>query len=284
LITYKFKILSLIALIQFQIATAGNDDIQSRFHREIQRKGEKELKVKITGGAGVFYIIPGSEDKIAIIDGYSDKTTWKNPVTISYFVEGDIGYLEFETTRVSSSKDAGNEKWYIKLCKGIPTTLDIELGATKTNIDLGGLSIKNLKISTGVSSTNLKFSEPNKIIMRRFEIEAGVAKFDGEKLGNARFKNLDFSGGMGDFALDLSGELIDEADVNISIGFGNLVVYLPKDVGAMLKSSGFLSSKKFDDFYKRGDKYISLNFDEAQKKINIYIESGLGNVRVRWIE
>ena len=58
-----------------------------------------------------------------------------------------------------------------------------------------------------------------------------------------------------------------------------------EDVGAIITpSSSFFTSKKFDNFYKRGDKFISFNYDDAQKKINIFIESGLGNIRVRWTE
>jgi len=281
---YKLNIVILFVLVQIALAN-DNDFFQPRFHKEIPRKNEKELKIKISGGAGVFYILPGDKDKIAIIDGYSDKESGKNLVDINYFVEDGIGYLELEMTHLKSGKKSGDEKWYIKLCDDLPTSLDIELGATKADIDLGGLNLKNVKLSTGVSSTNLKFTKPNKTIMRRFEIEAGLAKFDGEKLGNARFRSLNFSGGMGTFDLDLSGELIDDADVNLSIGFGNLDVYLPKDVGAIIVSpSALFTSKKFDNFYKKGDKYISFNFNEVQKKINIFIESGLGNIKVRWID
>ncbi len=289
MILHKFKIPLLFSIILLSITLVSEHGLsQSRFYKEIDRKNERELKVKISGGVGAFYILPGSKDKIAIIDGYLDKPTGKNFVNVKYFVDDEIGYLEFEMTKTSSgsvSKDISkDERWYIKLCDNIPTTLDVELGAAKADIELGGLSIKNLKISTGVSSTNVKFTKPNKIMMKRFEIEAGVAKFDGEMLGNAKFKNLDFSGGMGDFDLDFSGELIDDADINISIGFGNLDVYLPKDIGAIIRSSGFLSSKKFDDFYKSGDKFISFNINEVNKKVNINIESGLGNIRVKWIE
>ncbi|CUS80263.1 N-terminal domain of toast_rack, DUF2154 [Candidatus Kryptonium thompsonii] len=281
---HEFKII-LIAILLFQIANSQEEPFyKPRFHKEIPRKNEKELKIKISGGAGVFYILPGSNDKIVVIDGYS-RIPEKSLVDIKYSVDEDIGYLDFELTSGTSIKRTDDAKWYIKLCKDIPTTLDIELGASKADIELGGLSLKNLKISTGVSSTNLKFTSPNKITMRKFEIEAGVAKFDGEKLGNARFKNLKVSGGMGSFDIDLSGELLDDADVNFEIGFGNLDVYLPKDVGAIITpSSSFFTSKKFDNFYKRGDKFISFNYDDAQKKINIFIESGLGNIRVRWTE
>lgn len=240
--------------------------------------------MKIAGGAGIFYILPGTEDKIAIIDGYFEKDAGRKIVDINYFVEDGVGYLDFEIEKIHSKDVAKEGKWYIRLCKDIPTTLEIELGATKADIELGGLSLKNLKISTGVSKTNLKFTKPNKIVMRRFEIEAGIAKFEGENLGNAKFKNLGFSGGIGDFELNFSGELLNDANINISVGFGNLELYLPSDVGAVIRSSGFLSSKKFDNFYKMEDKFISSNIDEVQKKVNIYIDSGLGNIRVRWTE
>lgn len=281
----KLKILLLLIFLQLRTISLGNDDqSQSKFHKEIQRKDEKELKVKIIGGIGAFYILPGTDDKIAIIDGYFDKETGRKLVDVNYFVEDGVGYLEFEMQKVSSKEISKEERWYIKLCKDIPTTLEIELGATKADIELGELSLKNLKISTGVSKTNLKFTKPNQIIMRKLEIETGVAKFDGENLGNAKFRSLNFSGGMGDFKLDLSGELLDDANINISMGFGNLDLYLPNDVGAVIKYSGFLSSKKFENFYKMGDEFISSNIDNVQKKVNIYIDSGLGNVRVRWVE
>ncbi len=274
----------LMAILLFQIASSQEEFFQPRFHKEIPRKNEKELKIKISGDIGVFYILPGSNDKIVVIDGYS-RIAERNLVNVEYFVDDDIGYLDFELTRGPSIKGSGDEKWYIKLCRDLPTTLNIELGAGKADIELGGLSLKNLKISTGVSSTNLKFTTPNKITMRRFEIGAGIVKFNGEKLGNARFKNLKISSGMGSLNIDLSGDLLNDADINFEIGFGNLDIYLPKDVGAIITSSlSFFTSKKFDNFYKRGNKFISFNYENAPKKINIFIESGLGNVGVRWVE
>ncbi|MCS7229087.1 MAG: cell wall-active antibiotics response protein [Candidatus Kryptonium sp.] len=279
----KIKIIFLIFFIQIAKANDG-DVLQLKFHKEIPRRNEKELKIKITGGIGVFYILPGSDDKIVVIDGYSDKAMGKNFVDVNYFVAEDVGYLEFEMAKSSAGRISDNEKWYIKLCRDIPTTLDIVLGASKADIELGGLSLKNLKISTGVSKTNLKFTNPNKITMKRFEIETGAAKFEGEKLGNAKFKTLHFSGGVGSFDIDLSGEILDDAEVNVELGLGEIDIYLPKEVGAIISSSGVFSSGKFDNFFKKWDKYISFNYEKAQKKISIFIESGLGNVRVRWID
>ena len=75
----------------------------ARFHKEIPRKNEKELKIKISGGAGVFYILHGSNDKIVEIDGYS-RIPEKRQVDIKYSVDEEIGYLDFELTFGTSIK------------------------------------------------------------------------------------------------------------------------------------------------------------------------------------
>ncbi len=272
---HKFKILYLILLTQVLIS-------QTKFHREIPRKDERELKVKIFGSTGTFYISPGEKDKIAIIDGHLDKG--KTIVDVNYYIEDEIGYLEFETKK-DFFKKTGEEKWYIKLCDDIPTSLEVEFGASYAVIELGGMSVKNLKISTGVSSAKLKFTQPNKMIMRKLEVETGISEFEIENLGNARFKRFIFSGGIGSFAIDLSGEILDEADLKLSLGLGDLNIHLPRDIGAVISTpSGFFSTKKFDDFYKQDGSFISYNYNDAKKKIKLYIESGLGNIKVKWID
>lgn len=272
---YKFKILYLVLLTQFLLS-------QTKFHKEIPRSDEKELKVKIFGSAGTFYISPGERDKIAIIDGRSEKG--KTIVDVNYYVEDEIGYLEFETKR-GILKNTDDEKWYIKLCDDIPTSLEVEFGASYAVIELGGMSVKNLKISTGVSSAKLKFTQPNKMIMRKLEVETGVSEFEIENLGNAKFRKFTFSGGMGSFDIDLSGEILDEADLKLSLGLGDLNIRIPRDIGAVIStSSGLFSPKKFDDFYKRDGSFISYNYNDAKKKIKLFIESGLGSIKVKWID
>jgi hypothetical protein len=267
-------------------------------HKEIKRTTEKEIRLKLESSFGTVECSKGPSDKIMVFD-FKTEDGHKPSVDIDYRIRNDIGYLNL--TRELGSKhsvslnfDDDDEekndysfesgKWYMRFSDAIPLSIDAELGAGRGDFDMTGLNVKDFRMSAGASSTTLVFGEPNKSEIEDFEIKSGVSKFVGKKLNNANFKRMTFEGGVGSYYLDFAGELRHEVDVKIKIGLGAVTIIIPKEVGAKVHYqeswfSNFSIDKDFDE-EKKGV-YSTTNYSSADGRMNIYVESGLGSVKVK---
>ena len=267
-------------------------------HKEIKRTTEKEIRIRLESSFGTVVCSKGVSDKVMVFD-LKMEDDHKPNVDIDYRIKNDIGYLD-----ISRESDGGNSvslhfhdddegkndgnfesgKWYMRFNDAVPLSIDAELGAGRGDFDMTGLDIKDFTMSAGASSTTLLFGEPNKSEIEDFEIKSGVSKFVGEKLCNANFQRMTFEGGVGSYYLNFDGELHREVDVRIKIGLGAVTIVIPRETGAKVHYqenwfSTFSIDKDFDE--ERKGVYVTENYSTAEGKMNIYVESGLGSVKVR---
>ena len=98
-----------------------------------------------------------------------------------------------------------NGEMRLALSRSVPIDLQLELGATKAQLDLGGLSLLGLHLESGASETLLDFSTPNQTRMRALEIDVGAASLEVRNLGNANAASVHVKGGVGSVELDFAG-------------------------------------------------------------------------------
>jgi len=267
-------------------------------HKEIKRQNEREIKAKIESAFGKVYVMKGEPDKILVADIKFDSEK-KSSADIRYSVDGSIGRLSidmgdrdysYEQDKKGRAKRGINinfeeGKWYLGFTDAIPISFDVELGAGKGEFDMSGLMVKGFKLSTGASKVTVTFNQPNRMVMDNMSIETGLGQFVGQKLGNANFRKFKFEGGVGSYTLDFSGELRRETSVDIELGLGSVTIMLPKNIGARINyDEHWFSSHSFDNFTERQDgEYYSYNYNDADGRINIRVSSGLGHVKVRWV-
>ena len=281
----------LSAVLAMQASAGG-------LHKEIKRSAEKEVRIKLESSFGTVVCSKGVSDKVMVFD-LKMQDDHKPNVDIDYRIKNDIGYLD-----ISRESDGGNSvslhfhdddeekndgtfesgKWYMRFTDAVPLSIDAELGAGRGDFDMTGLDIKEFTMSAGASSTTLLFGEPNKSEIEDFEIKSGVSKFVGEKLCNANFQRMTFEGGVGSYYLNFDGELHREVDVKIKIGLGAVTIVIPRETGAKVHYhenwfSTFSIDRDFDE--ERKGVYVTSNYSSAEGKMNIYVESGLGSVKVK---
>jgi hypothetical protein len=259
-------------------------------HREITRSKERELSVTVDVSFGRLSVERGEKDKVVVID-YEDEKDDKEKLSISYDISGDKGKLKIKSKKSShvwgddDSDDRINDrKLRLRFSDAMPISFELELGAGIGDINLSGLQVKHLKVSTGASSVELQCDEPNPIDAESVEIESGVSKFTASNLCNVNFRTLKFSGGVGAYKLDFGGKLRQDASVHIEVGLGSVIVNVPRHVAArLLYDDNWFSTFSLDsDFSKRrGGVYETENYEDAEKRLTIQIESGLGSVKVR---
>ena len=160
--------------------------------------------------------------------------------------------------------------------------LDLEFGAVRGDIDLGGLALNSLALATGASESTLDVSEPNRIRMRRVHMKIGAAEFTARRLGNLNAQRIEVDAGVGDVTLDFTGTWDGDMDVNIDMGLGGLELRFPRGVGVRLQKSTFLTSFDAEGLVKRGDSYYSLDWEEADQHINVDVSAAFGSIKISW--
>jgi hypothetical protein len=284
----KKRIVLLVCL--FSLVLAINTLAGKRVEKNvtIEKDDIDLLVININLAAGVFEIQTDDIDDImkADISYRQDQID----VFTDYEKDDRTGFLELGCdAEWIDDIDTKDNSWDITLSRKYPAEVTLDMGACKTNIDLGGIPIKMLEIDIGAAKGTLDFSQPNPRIADQINIESGAAKFKVKNLGNANFKRLSFDGGIGKFELDFSGKYTHMCRAEISIGLGSMDIYIPRDLPVKIDAeSNFLAAVDFDNPDRRGkmedDYYESDNFRDSDYGLSLEIDIGLGSVNLVWVD
>jgi len=267
--------------------------VNAGLHREIQRTDEREIVIKIESLFGNVYVSRGDPGKILSADIRFEGNE-QAKTNINYNIRNSIGYLNIDLNKGDQYHDGDDHnvklgdiesgKWYLRFTDAVPICVDAELGCGKGEFDLTGLQIKKFKLSTGASSVILRCDEPNRAEIEDLHIESGVGKLVATRLGNTNFHRLKFSGGVGSYDLDFSGDFHSIADVKIEVGLGAITVNIPDNIGAkVICEESWISKIHIDPaFVEHEDNiYYTNNYSSAPGRLNVTVEAGLGSVRIR---
>jgi hypothetical protein len=251
-----------------------------------QLHGETRLSASLEYAAGSIRIVPGRQAELYRMDlsydedrylPVSDYDASTGAVSLGLRPAGDGG------VRVVSSKQL-NQIGVVALSPRVDLSLDLRLGAADADVELGGLRVNRLAVKTGASRTVLRFSQPNGARCERATISAGAAEVALLGLGNSRCDEIDFEGGMGKVRLDFAGAWSSSARVEVKMAMGELTLRLPRKVGVRISMDKFLSSFEPVGLVRRGDAYVSPNYDRQQRHLDLDLTTAMGGVNVEWVE
>lgn len=171
----------------------------------------------------------------------------------------------------------------MELTASVPLELNIEFGAGRADIDLGGLALTALAVRTGTSETRLDVSRPNPGTLDRADIQVGAVDFTALRLGNLNARRIDVSTGIGKVTIDLTGEWRQDGLVRVKMGLGSLDLRLPEGVGVRLERQTLLTSMSTPELVERRDALYSADSERADQRITVRIEAAFGDVDVRWV-
>lgn len=243
----------------------------------------KLLILNIELGAGQFDIQVDEMNELAKAD------VIYNPETVEvrgeYKKRGKNGYIDFESNlRRHIDLDDSENEWMITLSNKYRAELSLEIGASESELELGGIPLEVLDIDIGAAEGRLTFGKPNPARMDELVVDAGAASFEMNNLGNANFRRMTFEGGVGDFELDFSGEYKDKSRAEISIGLGSAKIFIPADLPVRIDAEdNFLSKIDFDNADKSlldDNFYESENYRDSSYGLALDISVGLGSVEI----
>lgn len=228
-------------------------------------------------GAGELHLSPGAEN--AFVDGTAVYNVPDFKPKISQTedtVRLETGELNIKGIPNFNSNIKND--WDLKLGSQ-PLKLNIEAGAYKGRLELGGLSLEELEVNDGAADVDLSFSEPNRVEMESFRYKTGASKLYLEGLANANFERMTFSSGAGEYTLEFSGDLMRDMTVNIESGISSVTLIVPEGVSArVIFEGGFSNVDAHGEWDKNGNEYL---LQGSGPTITVYVDMGAGSLELR---
>jgi hypothetical protein len=231
-----------------------------------------EARVKISFGAGELTLSPGAEDDLVTGTAVYNLPNFK-PEVVEEGGRIEIKQGDFKTINVT---DLRNE-WELQLAE-TPIDLEINAGAYRGRYEFGGLALTGLTIKDGASDVDLSFSEPNLTGMSVFRYETGASNVELTGLANANFSTLIFNGGAGDYTLDFSGELAQDATARVETGFGDLMLVIPESLDARVTVEGGAINVNHSSGWGQSNRTYTQ--DGSGPTLTIIVKMGAGNVTI----
>lgn len=272
-----------LALLGAGLAMAGAAEAQTwrtvTSARQVWDKGPLDVHVRY--GAGELTLKPAEEPMLYQMEMRFDEESYA-PLTeydsekrrLRLGVEGKQGKRGLRLREGSHAN--------IALTRSVPLDLDLEFGAGEADIDLGGIALRRLDLSTGASETRIRFGERNPLRAEQIRIQAGAAELEVIGLGNTRAERISFEGGVGSTLLDFSGAWDRNATATVEMGIGSVTLRLPRGLGVRVNKDSFLTSFDSQGLVKRGSSYYSTDWDTAAHRLTIDVDAVFGSIEVEW--
>jgi cell wall-active antibiotic response 4TMS protein YvqF len=274
-----------LALVVALCASAAEAQTMRPFTTFRQMHGETRLNARLEYAAGSLQVAPGPPAELYRMDlsydedryvPVSDFDAANGAVVLGLRAAGDGG------VRVVSRNQL-RQVASITFSPRVDLSLDLNLGATDAEVELGGLRVSNLDLKTGASRAVVSFSRPNATRCRRAAFSAGAAEISLIGLGNSRCDEIEFEGGMGSVTLDFTGAWTSSARVAVKMAVGGLTLRLPRQVGVRIALDKFLASFESAGLSRQGDSFVSENYDRASRRLDLEITTAVGDVNVEWV-
>jgi hypothetical protein len=246
-----------------------------------QMRDSAEHHVRVQYGAGRIEVGATTAPVLYSMSLRYDEAT-STPIH-SYDADSRVLTLGVNVQSERFSRNMGDKakgEMRLSLSRTVPVDLDLELGATKAVLDLGGLNLLGLRLESSASETALDFSSPNRARMRGLDVDVGAASFEARNLANANVPAMRIHGGVGGVELDFGGQWSQDVSVEVDLALGKLTLHVPRDVGLRVEIQKFLATFDQQGLQKRGDAYYSENWDRAKYHLRLHAQTTFGGIEI----
>jgi hypothetical protein len=170
--------------------------------------------------------------------------------------------VEQEGGRVRITQDYQTTGWFnlfggqppqvdLKLGKARSYLLTLEVGASESNFDLGGLPVTRLMLRQGAGKMDFNFSQPNPQPMSLLKLDSGAVGLTMNNLANANFAEMTVDGGAAGYVFDFGGVLQRDAHVRITTGMASVEVHVPSTTAAKITAESVLGGLDVGDGFMK---------------------------------
>jgi hypothetical protein len=255
------KGLALLVMAAILLATGGCGggarvgDLRTE-SRSVELGGADSVSVEIFMGAGELDVSGGAE---ALLE--ADFTY--NVAALKPEVDYSGSTLSVRTPDVEVGGDAFWDlddyryEWDLRLNDDVAVEMQVRMGAGRSNLQLGSLTLTSLEITRGAG-----------------ELAADLS-------GSASLTKLNIDGGAGNVAVDLTGAWQQSLEATIGGGVGNRTLILPRGVGVRVQVEAGIGTVDAPGLTKEGETYTNDAYGQSDVILNIKVDSGVGNTELR---
>lgn len=169
-------------------------------HMQIPREGTGSVKLKVNHGAGRLRVSTGAgPENLAEGDFVGGLDLRMDDEGQEMDVEMSVPSRNFPTGPWFWGRHSLD--WDVKLNPEVPMMLDIRTGANEADINLAGLQVTEVRLSTGASSTRLAL--PDSAGFTQVKIEAGAASVS-VRVPSGVAASIHAEGGLASISVDKS--------------------------------------------------------------------------------
>ncbi len=265
-------------------AVAGTGELQAQQLRTLahsrQVTSEDRFEVKVIYGIGQLKVRRGSPGLL-----YRTRMRFDERVAtpVADYRNGRLD-ISMEVLDEMDEGPSETPSMDLELPPDIPMELELGFIGGEADVDLTGMTVEALALNIGASDTDLRVSSANPQRMDSATINVGVADFEAHGLGNLNARRVSVKAGLGLVVLGLEGDWPEDARLSVDMGLGGMRILIPESLGVRVRHEGsFLASIDADGFEKRKDIYTSLNWNQADRRLEIELSAALGSVEFVWI-
>jgi hypothetical protein len=236
----------------------------------------KQVDLAITMGAGKLNLSGGARGLVEGQVSYN-VAEWKPTVThTGNSVTIDQGQMQNYVGLPQAGSNIVND-WQLRL-GSTPLALTVNAGAYQGSLSLGGVPLHSLTIHDGASNAKLTFDTPNPESLDILTYATGASTVSLQEPANANTKEIDFTGGAGDYELDFSGQLQHDISATVKSGVSSVRMVVPQGTAAKVNVTGGLNNVNTDgNWTHAGDSYTQV----AQgATITIKVDMGVGSLKL----
>lgn len=162
------------------------------------------------------------------------------------------------------------------LSTSVPYRLALELGATRAEMQLGGLRLTALDVKTGASELHVDVDTPNAERPEQFNLDVGAADVTIRRAGNLRVARARINVGAGSLDYDLSGAWEGDTELDANVAIGSMTLRVPSDVGLRVTARTFLAGFDRAGLVRRGDAWYTPGYEGAARRADVRVTAVLG--------
>jgi hypothetical protein len=253
--------IALLAMVSILLATAGCGggvrvgDLQTE-SENVELGDAASVRVEIEMAAGELEVSGGAADLLEASFTY-------NVAELKPEVDYSGGTLSVRTPDVDVrgaslwDLDKYRYEWDLRLNEDVPMEMQVTMGAGRSDLRLGGLTLTRLDVTRGAGEVVVDLS------------------------GSTSLASLDVGGGAGSVTVDLSGAWQNDLQATIEGGLGNRSLILPRDVGVRVKVEVGVGGVDATGLTKEGEYYTNDAYGQSDVTLNIEVDGGVGETELR---
>ncbi len=148
-------------------------------------------------------------------------------------------------------------EWDLRLNDDVPMDLQVNVGAGRTDLKLGSLSLTRLDVAGGAGDILVDLS------------------------GSASLTQLDIAGGAGALTVNLSGAWQNDLEASIAGGIGERILILPRDTGVRVKVELGVGTVDAAGLTKEGEYYTNDAYGQSEATLELELAGGVGGIELR---